>query len=70
MEDKIKICFDKEYKIKAIDPAKFEKGEETEKTCGVFVEKISSFSDRVSNLVEVLEKHATRIDERKLKVQM
>lgn len=62
------ICFDKDYKIKAFDPVKFSRGEELEKECGQFVEKISSFSEKVNTLVDVLEAHATRIDTQKLRV--
>ena len=68
MDDKVKICFDKDYKIKAFDPVKFLRGEELEKECGSFVEKISNFSDKVNTLVDVLEAHATRIDTQKLRV--
>ena len=64
----MKICFDKDYKIKAFDPVKFSRGEELEKECGQFVEKISSFSEKVNTLVDVLEAHATRIDTQKLRV--
>jgi len=62
-----KICFDENYKIKAIEPAKFVRAEELEKECGQFVEKISSFSDKVNALVEVLEANAARIDAQKLR---
>ena len=68
MDEKVKICFDKEYKIKAIDPLKFAQAEELEKQCGSFVEKISSFSEKVNSLVQVLELHASRIDAQKLRV--
>jgi hypothetical protein len=68
MDEKVKICFDKDYKIKAIDPVKFQRGEELEKECGQFVEKISNFSEKVNSLVEILEAHATRIDTQKLRV--
>jgi len=67
VDEKVKICFDKEYKIKALDPVKFARGEELEKECGQFVEKISSFSDKVNALVEVLELNAGRIDAQKLR---
>ena len=66
-DEKVKICFDKEYKIKALDPVKFARGEELEKECGQFVEKISSFGGKVNALVEVLELNAGRIDAQKLR---
>lgn len=69
MDEKVKICFDKDYKIKAFDPVKFSRGEELEKECGQFVEKISNFSEKVNTLVDVLEAHATRIDTQKLRVK-
>jgi uncharacterized protein YhaN len=67
MDEKVKICFDKDYKIKAFDPVKFSRGEELEKECGQFVEKIGTFSEKVNTLVDVLEAHATRIDTQKLR---
>ena len=70
MDEKVKICFDKDYKIKAFDPVKFSRGEELEKECGQFVEKISNFSEKVNTLVDVLEAHATRIDTQKLRVKV
>lgn len=68
MDDKVKITFDKEYKLRVLDPSKFEKAESLEKECGSFVEKISSFNDKINSLVEVLECHANRIDAQKLRV--
>jgi hypothetical protein len=68
MDEKVKIVFDREYKIRALDPAKFEKGEALEKECTNFVEKISSFNEKVNTLVDVLDLHASRIDAQKLRV--
>jgi hypothetical protein len=68
MDEKVKIVFDKEYKIRALDPVKFEKGEALEKECANFVEKISNFNEKVNTLVDVLDQHANRIDEQKLRV--
>mmetsp|Transcript_48242 Transcript_48242/g.98544 ORF Transcript_48242/g.98544 Transcript_48242/m.98544 type:complete len:128 (-) Transcript_48242:169-552(-) len=67
MDDKVKITFDKEYKIRVLDPAKFDKGEELEKECSTFVEKISTFNDKVNTLVDILDVHANRIDAQKLR---
>lgn len=64
----MKICFDKEYKIRVYDPVKFQKSEELEKECANFVEKISSFNEKVNTLVDVLDQHANRIDAQKLRV--
>lgn len=69
MDDKVKIVFDKEYKIRALDPVKFEKGEALEKECSNFVEKISSFNEKVNTLVDILDLHANRIDSQKLRVR-
>jgi intraflagellar transport protein 20 len=68
MDDKIKVTFDNEYKIRVLEPTKFQKGEELEKECSSFVTKISSFSEKVTDLVSVLEEHAERIDSQKLRV--
>ena len=68
MDDKVKITFDKEYKIRALDPVKFEKAEALEKECSNFVEKISSFNEKVNTLVDILDLHANRIDAQKLRV--
>jgi hypothetical protein len=70
MDEKVKICFDKDYKIKALDPVKFSRGEELEKECGTFVEKISTFSEKINTLVDILESHAARIDSQKLRVSL
>lgn len=89
----MKICFDKDYKVRVLDPVKFEHAVGLEKESSVFVDskfyyrisrhqtkpllfislhlhvEISEFNDKVSSLVTVLETHAVRIDERKLKVR-
>jgi hypothetical protein len=67
-DPKVQLFFDKEYKIRVLDPAKFEKNEQLEKECGVFVEKIGSFNEKIHQLVEILEAHAKRIDDQKLRV--
>jgi hypothetical protein len=68
MDDKIKVSFDKEYKVRVLDAAKFQKAEELEKECSTFVEKISTFNERVNTLVDILDAHASRIDSQKLRV--
>lgn len=68
MDDKVKISFDKEYKLRVLDPAKFEKSEKLEKECNTFVEKISNFNEKVNSLVDILDSHANRIDAQKLRV--
>jgi hypothetical protein len=70
MDEKVKIVFDKEYKIRALDPAKFEKAEALEKESSNFVEKISSFNEKVNSLVDILDLHASRIDAQKLRVML
>lgn len=67
-DSKVQFFFDKDYKIRVFDPVKFERSEEFEKACGEFVEKISGFNEKVNALVEVLEAHASRIDQQKLRV--
>lgn len=67
MDDKVKITFDKEYKIRIMDPVKFSRSEELDQECGAFIEKITSFNDKINSLVEVLEVHASRIDQQKLR---
>ena len=37
-DDKPKLCFDKEYKIRILDPAKYDHAEELNKECTGFVE--------------------------------
>ena len=68
MDDKVRITFDQEYKLRVLDPSKFEKAEKLEKECSSFVEKISSFNEKVTSLVEVLDCNANRIDAQKLRV--
>jgi hypothetical protein len=67
-DSKVQVYFDKDYKIRLLDPTKFEKTEQLEKECGAFVEKIGSFNEKIHTLVEVLEAHTTRIDAQKLRV--
>lgn len=67
MDEKVKISFDKEYKIRVLEAAKFERGEELEKECSSFTEKISTFNEKVNTLVNILEDHANRIDTQKLR---
>jgi hypothetical protein len=38
MEDKVKICFDKDYKIRIMDPVKFGRSEELDVECTAFME--------------------------------
>ena len=40
MEEKIKVYFDKEYKIRVMDPAKFARSEELDTECSSFVESV------------------------------
>jgi len=67
MDDKVKISFDSEYRVRVLDEAKFKKSEELEKECSGFLDKIGTFGEKVNSLVEVLEAHAQRIDAQKLK---
>ena len=67
MDDKVKISFDSEYRVRVLDEARFKKSEELEKECSGFLDKIGTFGEKVNSLVEVLEAHAQRIDAQKLK---
>lgn len=69
MDESVKISFDKEYKIRVLEAEKFERGEELEKECSNFTEKIATFNDKVNKLVDILESHAKRIDSQKLRVR-
>ena len=69
MDDKIKISFDSEYKIRLLDPVKFAKAEELQSNSVNFTEKLTSFNEKVNSLVDILEKHAARIDSQKLRVR-
>ena len=69
MDDKVKLSFDSEYKVRVLDQVKFTAAEELQVESTQFVEKVSKFNDKVHNLVEILEAHAKRIDENKLRVK-
>ncbi len=69
-DSKVQVYFDKDYKIRLLDPVKFDKAEQLEKECGSFVEKIGSFNDKIHSLVDVLEAHAARIESQKLRVSL
>lgn len=64
-DNKVQFYFDKEYKIRVFDPNKFERTEELEKTCGEFIDKISSFNEKIKAVSEVLEVYAQCIDVQK-----
>lgn len=68
MEDKASLSFDKEYKLRAFEESKFARADELQKECSGFVEKITSFNEKINALVSILDAHATRIDAQKLKV--
>ena len=65
--DDVKVTFDSEYKVRILDETKAKRAAELEKECSNFVEKITLFSDKVNELVQVLETHASRIDSKKLR---
>jgi len=65
--DDVKVTFDSEYKVRILDETKAKRAGELEKECSTFVEKITLFSDKVNDLVQVLETHASRIDSKKLR---
>lgn len=67
-DEKVKISFDSEFKIRVLEESKFKRSQELDKESSSFVEKITTFNDKVNNLVDVLESHATRIEAQKLKV--
>ena len=65
--DDVKVTFDSEYKLRILDETKAKRAGELEKECSTFVEKITLFSEKVNDLVQVLETHASRIDSKKLR---
>lgn len=44
MEEKIKITFDKDYKIRIMDPAKFTRSEQLDSECTAFLDSKLFFS--------------------------
>jgi len=40
MDDKIKVCFDKEYRVRVLDPVKSNRAEDLQKECGTFGESM------------------------------
>ena len=65
--DEVKVSFDSEYKVRILDETRAKRASELEKESTGFVDKITTFQEKVSSLVEVLESHATRIDSKKLR---
>lgn len=65
--DDVKVSFDSEYKVRILDEVKAKRAGELETECSTFIDKITQFSEKVNDLVDVLEKHATRIDSKKLR---
>ena len=66
--NKIQLYFDKEYKIRVLDPVKFEKNEALEHECNGFADKVKSFNEKIVSLSKILEEHAKRIDAQKMRV--
>lgn len=42
MDDKVTVTFDKDYKLRILDSAKYDQAEELDKECGTFMESKSN----------------------------
>ena len=65
--DDVKVSFDSEYKVRILDETRAKRASELENESSGFVDKISTFQEKVATLVEVLESNAQRIDSKKLR---
>lgn len=55
MDEKLKVCFDKEYKIRVLDPVRSERTEDLQSECTNFSESEFDYSTFESNYVVPLE---------------
>lgn len=67
MTENVKVTFDGEYKIRLFEEAKAVKSQELQSESVQFVEKTVLFNDKVNGLVQVLEAHAERIENQKIR---
>lgn len=66
-EERVKISFDSEYKIRLYEEAKANRSDSLQSEALQFVEKTGLFNDKVKSLVTVLEAHADRIESQKIR---
>ena len=69
MDEKVKFSFDDNFKIRVLEASKFTRAEEFNKECNTFNDKVNTFREKTKSLVEILEAHATKIDNQKLRVR-
>lgn len=67
-DDSVKVTFDKEYNVRLYEESKSIKSDELAKESGQFIEKTGIFNEKVTQLVQVLEAHADRIETQKIRV--
>ena len=63
----MKVTFDGEYKIRLFEEAKAARSQDLQSESLQFVEKTVLFNDKVNGLVQVLEAHAERIENQKIR---
>ena len=68
MDEKVKFTFDDDFKIRVLEASKFARAEEFNNECKSFNDKVNSFREKTKALVDILEAHATKIDNQKLRV--
>jgi hypothetical protein len=68
MDEKIKLVFDDESKVRALDPSKYSRVKEIHKECQQFMEKISHCQEKTKTLVQILDSQSKKIDYEKLRV--
>lgn len=69
MDEKVKFSFDDDFKIRVLEASKFSRAEEFNKECTSFNEKVNIFREKTKGLVDILEAHAAKIDNQKLRVR-
>ena len=61
------VSFDDECNIRVLEAEKFEKTKALGETCNSFVSKLSEFTGTIQTLVDVLDTHAAKIEDEKLR---
>ena len=68
MDERVKLSFDDNSKVRVFEDAKFTRTQELLSECNGFASKVGEFREKTNALVNVLEAHAKKIDDQKLRV--
>mmetsp|Transcript_39625 Transcript_39625/g.55031 ORF Transcript_39625/g.55031 Transcript_39625/m.55031 type:complete len:132 (-) Transcript_39625:336-731(-) len=61
------ITFDEFYRIRVLDPERFQQTEQLKEECSAFTDRVSNLSTTVKTLVDAVDQQAERIENEKLR---